>query len=422
LLREASASRLNLWGLFILAHLWLGYWNLYGPNLPLGDVTYVYKYWMQVAWDTQFWVGIDSQWVYPIAALLPMVLSSAFGADMYGSTWLSIVMLLNVAAFGVVTSWGRSRENMTVGWWWVGFLFLLGPIALGRIDSVTVPITLIGMVLIARRPRFATALLTIAMWMKVWPAALIAALVVALRSRAQIAVTALVTSAVIVGCALLLGSGGNVFSFFSQQAGRGLQVEAPISTPWLWLAATGGDAFVYYNRVILTYQVDGGGTAVAAAVMTPLMGLVAITVCVFGLIASRKGATATQLLAPLALALVLVFIVFNKVGSPQFQAWLAVPVIVGLIAARQGGVSFRLPAVMVLAVAGLTQVIYPTFYDSLLALEPWMLLTITLRNVLLIVLLAWGISLVIRLAFRPVEVLASPSTESAARPLEPQLS
>ena len=39
---------------------------------------------------------------------------------------------------------GPAARAVVVGWWWVGFLLLLGPIALGRIDSVTVPIAMVG--------------------------------------------------------------------------------------------------------------------------------------------------------------------------------------------------------------------------------------------------------------------------------------
>ena len=57
---------------------------------------------------------------------------------------------------------------------------LLGPIAVARIDSFTIPIAVIGMLLLATAPKVAGMLLTIAAWIKVWPAALIAAAVVAL--------------------------------------------------------------------------------------------------------------------------------------------------------------------------------------------------------------------------------------------------
>ncbi len=111
--RAAALARnpLVLWLAFVLVHLWLGLLNFTAPGLPLGDVTLVYKFWMDQAIVADFWVGIDSAWVYPIVALVPMLAAYAFGPDFYASTWLTMVMLLNALAFAVLTGWGRSRER-----------------------------------------------------------------------------------------------------------------------------------------------------------------------------------------------------------------------------------------------------------------------------------------------------------------------
>jgi hypothetical protein len=388
-----------VWAAFVLAHLWLGLLNLYGPGFPMGDVTSVYKFWVDQAVVTDFHVGIDSQWVYPIVAFVPMLIAFAFGGTLYASTWLSMIMVLDAVAFGMLTGWGRRREHISIGWWWVAFLFLLGPIALGRIDSVTIPLALIGVLLVARHPRAAALVLTVATWIKVWPAALIAAIVISVHERLRIIVVAIATSLVIIAVALSLGSGSNVFSFITQQTGRGLQIEAPISTVWLWMTEAGvPNAFVYYDQAILTFQVNGPGTNVVAALMTPLFALVVLAVCALGVLAVRRGATTTQLLPALALALVSAFMVFNKVGSPQFESWLAVPIVFGLVSWRMGGLSFRTPAIIVLIVAGLTQVVYPYLYNYLLSVDPVMLIAISARNLLLIVLFGWALAAVIRLA------------------------
>ena len=57
---------ITLWVAFVLLHFWLGMLNLYAPGLPLGDVSIVYKFWMDQAFVADYWVGIDSGWVYPI--------------------------------------------------------------------------------------------------------------------------------------------------------------------------------------------------------------------------------------------------------------------------------------------------------------------------------------------------------------------
>ncbi|HRN29637.1 MAG TPA: hypothetical protein PK890_08060, partial [Terrimesophilobacter sp.] len=115
--------------------------------------------------------------------------------------------------------------------------------------------------------------------------------------------------------------------------------------------------------------------------------------------AVRGGATATELFAPLSLAFVAALIAFNKVGSPQFVSWLAVPVIVGLTQRWRGrGWSFTWPAVVTVVIAALTHVMYPYLYGYVLTVHPLMLMVITVRNGLYFVLIVWAVVRLWRLA------------------------
>ncbi|MES2171599.1 MAG: hypothetical protein V4479_12905 [Actinomycetota bacterium] len=410
--RAVVSNPVLLWSAFVIVHFWLGFLNLSGPGEPLGDVEFVYRFWTDQFVVAHYREGIDSAWVYPILAILPMLAARLFGVAQYTATWLALVMLFDAVAFAAILGWGARRRNTGVAWWWLGFLVLLGPIALGRIDSISVPIAIVGVLFIATRPRLATFLLTIATWIKVWPAAIIAAAIISVKRRGQVALTAALTSAAIIAITLALGSGLNVFSFISAQTGRSLQVEAPVSTIWLWRAWSGAyDTSVYYDSTILTWQLKGDGVDAAAAVMTPLMLIVLAGVAVVGILAARRGARVADLLPTLSIGLVSAFIVFNKVGSPQYIGWLAVPVIVGLAASTAGtGRSFRTPTVLVTVVAALTQVIYPYLYGYLLGLNVIMLLVITAKDIVLIALLAWAVTSLVQSA-RRVDADASDERE-----------
>ena len=79
---------------------------------------------------------------------------------------------------------------------------------------------------------------------------------------------ALATLAVV----LALGGGRYLFGFISDQTGRGLQIEAPVSAVYLWFSAL--DVFgsqVYYSSDLLTFQVTGPSVDAVIAVMTPLL-------------------------------------------------------------------------------------------------------------------------------------------------------
>ncbi len=412
----AAGSAVALWVAFAVVHLWLGYLNLYGPGLPMGDVTYVYLFWVERGVLGNEWVGIDTSWVYPLLALVPMLAAYVFGPDLYGTTWLTIVMMLNAAALISIIGVQERARRAPIAWWWMLFLVLLGPIALGRIDAITVPIALIAVMLIADHPKWGGALLAVGGWIKVWPAGLLLAALVALRTRGAVLASAVAVSMLVVAAGIALGGASALVTPITEQTGRGLQVESPVSTVWLWAAAAGEwAASVYYDQGILTWQVVGDGAPLAAALMTPLLALVVLVIVSLGIVAVRRGVDEVELMPTLSLALVMALITVNKVGSPQFATWIAVPVVLGLAWQAWGGVSFRVPAVLGLVIAALTQIVYPVLYSSLLSLDPRMLVVLSARNLLYVALLAWAVGQLVALCSRPRALSSRVVAADAAR-------
>jgi len=112
--------------------------------------------------------------------------------------------------------------------------------------------------------------------------------------------------------------------------------------------------------------------------------------------AVRAGAQPADLLPALSLALVVALIAINKVGSPQFASWLAVPIALGIATRIAGsGRSYRTPGAIALVIAGLTQLIYPYLYNELLMINPLMVIALTSRNLLYFVLLGWAIHAIV---------------------------
>ncbi|MBI5161570.1 MAG: DUF2029 domain-containing protein [Micrococcales bacterium] len=392
--------RIVLWVAFALVHLWLVVVNLGGPGYPLGDVQWVYPRWVEAGLSQGSWVGIDVPWVYPLLALVPIVAASLAGAAAYPVLWLTLVTALDAVAFGMLLDSDEpARPRTTAAGGWLVFLVLLGPIALGRIDAVAVAVAVIALVLLGARPALAGVLLAAAAWVKVWPAALVAAALVALPRRRAILAGAAGLTVGVLAVALLLGAGGNVLSFVTEQTGRGLQAEAPAATPLLIGGALGGAWRPYYDTDILTWQVSGPGVEQVAAASTLLLVLVVLGILLVGGRAARRGVDPTRLLPTLALALVMALIVCNKVGSPQFVAWIAAPVLCGVLLLgprlRDG---FGVPALAALAIAALTQAIYPFFYGELLALQPAMLGVLAARNLLGVAVLVWAVRRLVQLA------------------------
>ncbi|WP_194422145.1 hypothetical protein [Microbacterium abyssi] len=395
----------GLWAAFLAAHVLVAWLGWVYPTQPMGDVVLVYQPWSASALSGGAIVGITESWVYPQPALLPMLLTQLLAWPLNGLVgttgayligWAVLVTALDAAGLGVLVGRTGTAARRSAGWFWTAAMLLFGPIAMYRIDAVTVPLAVIGGCWLVRRPAVAAAVLTFAAWVKIWPGALIVAAVAAARTRMRILLAFLATSALIVVLLFLLGADRHLFGFIFEQTGRGLQIEAVAATPFMWMAAAGA-ASIDYSFEILTFQIGAPGVDVLSMLLTPLMAGAAIGVLILGAVKASRGASFPRLFPPLALTLVTVLIVTNKVGSPQFQTWLIAPVILWIIFDRTRA---GIPAALVLVLAGLTCLVYPLTYDGLLRAEPVPILLLTARNALVIVLLVVAVRALVRVPIK----------------------
>ncbi|MTA92463.1 MAG: DUF2029 domain-containing protein [Actinobacteria bacterium] len=389
----------------------LAYSEVFDQVMPMNDVL-LYGWWLQGMQQSEPIFGIGQPFVYPYLSLVPMWLAAFLGGPagiLVG--WCTLIAILNVLVILAITNWGRGqRESFTALWFWLIFVTLLGPVAIARIDAIAVALALLGLAALVRKKLFlATALFTAGAWIKIWPFVLVLSSFLAEKSKRAVALSASLVVSAIVLIALALGAGPNLFSFISTQVGRGIQIEAPIALPWLWLAKLGiGDSAIYFDEEIITNQISGTGSTIVANLMTPIMFFALAITAILGVRAYLAGSDRTVIFSAVALTGVLDLIVFNKVGSPQFMAWLAVPVCAWII--------FKLPkakslVTAVLALALLTGLIYPVFYIDFINLGEIGLVLVTIRNLLLIALLVWANIQLGNLAKKPIR--NSAATESS---------
>jgi len=344
-----------------------------------------------------------------------MAVANMFGSAPFLFIWVLMITALNGLAVAKLTGWGKKRQAIPAALWWLGFTALLGWLGFARVDGFTAPIVLIALCFGVARPFLTSAILSAATWMKVWPAAVVLALFTVVKQRVQVVLAGVLVTAAVVLLALSMNSLPKLLNFLLQQGDRGMQLEATFTTPWLWMSVLGiGDAHMYMNQDINSMQVDGPGTQLMSVLMQPLLIVAALVVAglVFWALHTGKGdADRTELLLLGALALVTAFIVFNKVGSPQFMVWLSPAVAVGLTHHWR---MWRVPATLLIAIGALTFVVYPLFYDALSHNNPVMAGVLTLRNVLLVVLFAWSLRQLFLVGRRPAPAatLAATTKES----------
>ncbi|WP_209559573.1 glycosyltransferase 87 family protein [Frigoribacterium sp. PvP032] len=380
-----------------------------------GDLP-LYRTWATGALSEGRWPVMDFAWVYPAGALLPVVLPNVLGESLYQLVWLVLVTAANAASLWLLTDRGRRTVDAPAAWWWLLVLFLLSPVAFLRLEAFSAPAVVAALLLLATRPRVAGALLAAATWVKVWPAAVIAAVVVASRGRAAVVRACLWVTLVVVAVVAVGGGLSSVDSFVTMQSDRALQLEAPLATPWLWMAMLGlPGASVYENVGLATREVMGpgdtwavhGSTQAMGVVMIALVGLLAVAAAGRARAgrsqAGRAGRSSpddsgsgtstgtgtgheSRLVLLGALTLTITLIVFNKVGSPQYVLWIAPVVAAGLWA---DAAAFRTPARIVAWAAGLTTLVFPVLYLPLIDLNPVAVAVLGARNVLLVALFGW---------------------------------
>lgn len=390
-IRELNFKRLNFLALFAIAFLTpfalLAVSAGFERVLPMNDVL-LYGYWLQQMELGDPILGIAGEFVYPYPSLLPMWLAKILGGPagiLIG--WTALVAILNSVAIGFLTSWGSGgRRAMLAGLFWVGFLLLLGPSGIGRIDAIAAAVAVFGLVALAKdRIGLAVALFTFGAWIKIWPFVLAISAFIADGRKRVIAYSAISALAAILIFAFAAGANSNLFSFVTKQGGRGIQIESPIAMFWIWAAKFGAaDTGIYYDKEIITNQIYGAFVSEIALLMTPAMFIALAITIWLAIRAHRAGAPRQLLFATTSLTAVLDLIVFNKVGSPQFMAWLAIPMIAMIIF---GANKPWLPIGGLLLIAFTTNLVYPIFYMDLMALGDLSVGLLTLRNILLIAML-----------------------------------
>lgn len=365
------------------------YSAIFDRVMPLNDVL-LYGYWLQQMQLGEPIMGIQQDLVYPFPALLPMVLAKLLGGPagiLVG--WSTLIGILNAFAIATLTSWGRgSRACFIASWVWLAFLLVLGPVGIGRIDSVAAAIAVFGIVAFAKeRIGLATALFSMGAWIKIWPFVLAIATFISDRRQRLVGYAAVATTGAVLVFAAAAGGNASVFSFIFTQGSRGIQIESPVAMFWIWAAKLGApNTGIYYDKEIITNQVFGSWVGEVSTLMSLIMFIaIAITIWL-ARAAILSGAQRNELFAVASLTAVLDLIVFNKVGSPQFMAWLIVPVLALILFEVK---NLRLIIAVVFAIGALTHLVYPVLYLDLMGLSDLSVITLTFRNALLIYLLVY---------------------------------
>ncbi len=303
----------------------------------------------------------DPMWQYPPGAAALFVASDAIAPTFrWGFTGVMLVLDAALMAALIVSHARRPDASWRGLWLWSAAGVVVGSILLARFDVAPTLFAVLAVLLAVRpaRPVLSGAAAAVGLLVKVWPVLML--LTVPRKALSRAVASAVVVVVVGLSVAALTTTGS--LSFLHNQEARGLQLESVGALPYVlgrFLAGEHLPTALQYGSV----QVLLPGTETVGLIVTGI-GLLVIAVVAW---LRLRGRLEDVPPGDLGLALMLVAVATSRVYSPQFNTWL-----VGLAAAALLARGSRMlgPALLVVVVSLVTQVVYPWRMSQLIESDP----------------------------------------------------
>ena len=350
---------------------------------------------LYAAWSRSWTAGrppyLDVPVEYP-PGILPFLRLPAADDLQYA---VAFVALAVAADAGVLRLLRRDRLGAGATLW-LALPLLLGPVVWRRTD-VFVALAVVWAVSAVQRGRPATAALCVvaAASLKLWPAALLllALPVLPAADRRRFLAAGCGAGVGVLVVLIAWGALPGLLWMLGYHGDRGLQVES--------LAATAAHVLVLLGADLVVVPAFGSLEFTAAAVvplLTACSALLVVGVAACGWVAQHCSRSLPSELAPVLLALTLVFAATSKVLSAQYAVW-----IVAAVATAVDATSHRR---QLAAAAGslllTTQYVFPVTFTQVLQGSAASTCALLVHSASLVWLLVVGGRAVVELASRPV--------------------
>lgn len=358
-----------LWGLWLATR--TGLYLLGTIGGPTGDVG-IYQRWYTCCLSHGTFPLADQMWQYPPGAALALWLPGHRPGG-YSSTFVFLAIGCDLAITLLLCRTARRGGSRAGVWYWVCGVPLLGAVTVSRFDMVPVAIS-VAALCVTGRGVVRGVLAGVGAAVKVWPVTLLAGAAPG-QWRRDLAAAAAVLAAVCVAFPR------ETASFLMHQGARGVEIESVAATPVMICRQACWHQMVAYR--FGAWQLSGGYAALTQDASR--LGLVLATAAVLGWrlrLASSPARWRPEFAADVPLAATLLYMMVSPVLSPQYLLW-----VTGLAAAclATGRTTQRPTALVILVAAGLTQLIFPIGWRSLLHGSDLVTGVLTARNILLVV-------------------------------------
>jgi Glycosyltransferase family 87 len=335
-----------------------------------GDVG-IYQRWYACCLSHGTFPLADPMWQYPPGAGLVFWLPGHLPGG-YRNAFVLLAIGCDLAITLMLCRAARRGGSWAGAWYWVCGMPLLGATAIARLDLVPVALAVAALT-VAGRGVVRGALIGAGAAVKAWPVTLLAGLAPGQWRRTLAAAVAVLA----VVCAVFPGE---TASFLAHQNARGVEIESVAATPFMIWRHVGWPGTVAFR--FGAYQLSGSHVVLAQDASR--LGLALVTVAVLGwqlLLASGRVRWRPEFAADAPLAATLLYLVVSPVLSAQYLLWVT-GLAAACLAARR---TTQWPAALaVLAAAGLTQLVFPIWWRSLVSGSDLATGVLAARNTLLL--------------------------------------
>ncbi len=193
-------------------------------------------------------------------------------------------------------------------------------------------------------------------------------------------------------------------SVFGYHTSRGIQVESLWGAILFIVQRTGGDARIEFNFGALHWAGAVADTLKPWSTVATLL-----TVGAASLLAFRHRERPGPAFAEISFTVLTFALAFGSVFSPQFLLWLFA---LGACVACLRDTRLRIPTILLIPTAVMTQIIFPLVYPALLNNETGPVMLLWTRNVLILGIAVWSFVALVRKYETPANAPSTPDLVS----------
>jgi len=342
----------------------------------------------------------DISWEFPPLAYVFILIPRLFTSDpmAYQSVYIVMTMMVTMIGLALIMLICRRYEKralIPMGIYLFA-VYIQYEFFFCRLDVIVCVLTLAAVYLyLEKRYPWAFILLAIGMLVKLYPGILflifLMPFIISNRKNALRYAVLFTATALVLFIPFFIMSPDNVFSFISYHSDRGIQIES-VAASFVLVVGQLGLTTVFSNNMYWSFNLEGGLADTILPLMMPLLIVMILGFYVAYYLKCKNESDDSERFESVVIAsfaVLLIFIVFNKVFSAQYILWILFMLIPLFIRTK----SFERCVFLLLASVAVIMITdhIVNLYGGLVYQDPYVVCILFIRNIIVIMLMALAV-------------------------------